>query len=254
MTSDWQPLRDELARWQDAGRVPDFWWRDDDATDRTAPLVRMLGLCRTAAIPLALAVIPRDVRAGLLEGDDALVSLLQHGVAHRNLAAAGDKKTEFPAGEPLAEALQRLSQGRERMVGMFGTRALPVLVPPWNRLSASGLLPVLPGAGFRGLSRFGPRKHADGCVGLVQVNTHVDVIDWRGSRGFVGTQAALSQTLTHLQARRLSQADPSEPTGLLTHHAVHDEATWTFMEMFFAQTAGCGKAVWRDASELFLAV
>jgi hypothetical protein len=43
-----------------------------------------------------------------------------------------------------------------------------------------------------------------------------------------------------------------EPTGLLTHHAVHDEATWVFIETFFAQTAGHGRAVWRKAPELFL--
>jgi hypothetical protein len=252
MTNDWQALRDELARWHDAGRVPDFWWRDDDATARSSPLVRMLGLCRSAAIPLALAVIPQDVSAGLLEDDDALVTLLQHGVTHRNLAPAGDKKTEFPAVALPAEALDRLSQGRARMAGLFGPRALPVLVPPWNRVSSTGLVAALPGAGFCGLSRFGPRKRIDACAGLVQVNTHVDVIDWRGSRGFVGTQAALAQTLAHLQARRLANADPMEPTGLLTHHAVHDEATWVFIETFFAQTAGHGRAVWRKAPELFL--
>jgi hypothetical protein len=127
-----------------------------------------------------------------------------------------------------------------------------VLVPPWNRVSSTGLVAALPGAGFCGLSRFGPRKRIDACAGLVQVNTHVDVIDWRGSRGFVGTQAALAQTLAHLQARRLANADPMEPTGLLTHHAVHDEATWVFIETFFAQTAGHGRAVWRKAPELFL--
>ena len=252
MNGDWQPLRDELARWHEAGRVPDFWWRDDDATERTAPLERMLGLCRSAAVPLALAVIAQDVRAGLLQADDGLVSLLQHGVAHHNLAPPGEKKTEFPQGEPLSDALHRLSQGRARMTGLFGARALPVLVPPWNRVSATGLVPALPRAGFRGLSRFGPRKPVGACAGLVQINTHVDVIDWRGSRGFVGTEAALAQALAHLQARRLAQADPAEPTGLLTHHAVHDEATWAFMEELFAQTAGTGLAVWRGASELFL--
>ena len=119
-------------------------------------------------------------------------------------------------------------------------------------MSATGLAEALPGAGFCGLSRFGPRRRIDACAGLVQINTHVDVIDWRGSRGFVGTQAALAQTLAHLQARRLENADPMEPTGLLTHHAVHDEATWVFIETFFVQTAAHGRAVWRNAPGLFL--
>ena len=34
MTS-WQALSDEAARWRDAGRTADLWWRDDDAARRS---------------------------------------------------------------------------------------------------------------------------------------------------------------------------------------------------------------------------
>ena len=40
MTSPWQSFADELARWRDAGRVADFWWRDYDATRPAAALTR----------------------------------------------------------------------------------------------------------------------------------------------------------------------------------------------------------------------
>jgi len=56
------------------------------------------------------------------------------------------------------------------------------------------------------------------------------VIDWKGSRGFVGETAALALLVGHFRARRLGNVDPDEPTGLLTHHLVHDPATWRFLE------------------------
>jgi hypothetical protein len=251
MKTLWQPLQDELARWRDAGQVADFWWRDDDATTRTPALERLLALSRDASVPLALAVIPMGVQTGLLADQDRGVTLLQHGVVHHNLAPTGEKKTEFPVSEPVPAALDRLAQGRMRLTALFGDRALPVLVPPWNRISAPDLLPALTGGGFRGLSRFGPRTLRGMPEGLVQVNTHVDVIDWKGTRGFVGTEVALAQVLAHLQARRHARVDAAEATGCLTHHAVHDEATWMFLEELFAQTAGRGLVVWRSASELF---
>ena len=31
--SGWPQLDDELARWREAGRTAELWWRDDDAVD-----------------------------------------------------------------------------------------------------------------------------------------------------------------------------------------------------------------------------
>jgi hypothetical protein len=58
----------------------------------------------------------------------------------------------------------------------------------------------------------------------------VDVIDWKNGRAFLGEQACLGLFLGHLQARRNGKADRDEPTGLLTHHIVHDAATWRFLQ------------------------
>ena len=32
-----------------------------------------------------------------------------------------------------------------------------------------------------------------------------------------------------------SEADPTEPTGLLSHHLVHDEACWDFLDRLLGQ-------------------
>jgi len=105
---------------------------------------------------------------------------------------------------------------------------LPVLTPPWNR-AGDAVLAGLRGLGFTGLTRYLPRRTAQ-IHGLKQVNTHVDVINWKGGRGFVGESEALTLFMGHLAARRAGKADADEPTGLLTHHLVHDPATWRFLE------------------------
>jgi len=259
-TAAWRAFEDELSRWQDAGRTVEFWWRDDDAGGDHPALRRLLALAAAGGVPLALAVIPAEADAGVLAGLPADVAVLQHGCDHRNRAPAGAKKCEFPATEAGDAALARMAAARRRLQDATGGRALPVLVPPWNRLGEL-LAARLAEAGYAGLSRFGARAHPalSAPAGLHQVNTHVDLIDWRGSRGFAGDDAVLGQALRHLVARREGHdlkgrtIDSAEPTGWLSHHLVHDPATWEFLEQLFAATQGRAGVRWRHAVELFAA-
>lgn len=250
MNPAWRAFGAELQRWADAGREVAFWWRDDDATRAAPALARLLALAERVRAPLALAVIPAGAEAGLFGAMGPMTSVIQHGADHRNRAAAGAKKSEFPEGAATGEAIARLSAGRERLAGLAGARMLPVLAPPWNRIDRA-LLPGLAGAGLRGLSQFGPRAAPCPATGLRQVNTHVDIIDWRGSRGFAGEAAVLRMAEAHLTARRNGQADPEEPTGWLTHHACHDGAAWDFLERLFEYTRGAKAVRWKAAGELF---
>ncbi|MDA8108555.1 MAG: hypothetical protein M0015_07990 [Betaproteobacteria bacterium] len=250
MNAVWRAFEDELARWRDSGREVELWWRDDDACRLTPALTRLLELAAAAQMPLALAVVPEGAEAGWLGGLPAEVEVLQHGVDHRNRASPSEKKTEFAQGESLHAALERLRGGQARLAALAQGHFLPVLAPPWNRLPAQ-LTARLPRAGFRGLSTYGVRSAVEPAPGLRQVNTHVDLIAWRQGRGFVGEEAALQQAAAHLAAQRAGRADPSEPTGWLTHHACHDEAAWTFLARLFERTRRATGVRWRRASELF---
>ena len=243
----WSELDRELGRWRDAGRGADFWWRDDDAATLSTPLAQLLKLAEQSGVPLALAVVPLEAVPELFAGLRA--SVLMHGTDHRNRARPGEKKTEFAAAEAEQSAIERLSAARERLAGHAGARFLPVLAPPWNRFKHS-LAARLPDAGLRGLSGYGPRDAAPAAPGVSQVNTHVDIIDWRGTRGFVGEETALRAALKHLAARRSGAADRAEPTGWLTHHALHDAAAWQFLARLFERTRQHG-ARWLDPRQLF---
>lgn len=253
--SGWDALAGELDAWAAAGRVATLWWRDDDAEAPTPALERLCALAGKTGAPLALAVIPAraaDALTDLLDDSDGAIAVLQHGYAHQNHAGPDDKKIELGAHRPFAVTLGEIATGWQRLDNLFGARLRPVMVPPWNRI-APGLVPMLPEIGFAGLSTFAPRSRAVACPGLIQVNTHVDVIDWRGSRGFVGRDAALAAAITHLAARRGGTADAAEPTGLLTHHLAHDEASWDFIAEFLARVAAHPAARWVDATAAFTA-
>ena len=132
----------------------------------------------------------------------------------------------------------------------FGSRALSVLVPPWNRM-APALAPMLPTIGIMGLSRYLTREAAMAAPGVHQVNCHVDLIDWHGTRGFIGEEAALTLVLANLAARQADSADSDEPIGLLTHHQVHDAACWSFLEAFLGCLARHEGARIAAPAELF---
>jgi hypothetical protein len=172
--------------------------------------------------------------------------VLQHGWAHANHRPSGERSAEYAADRPLAVMTAELARGREHLRDLFGARFLPVLVPPWNRID-DAVVAALPGLGFRALSVFGPRAAA----ALATVNTHLDPIAWRAGRGFVGDAKALGDLVDHLAARRVGRVDADEPTGLLTHHLVHDAALWRFLDRLLARTAAHPAARWLDPRDVF---
>lgn len=250
MSSAWRALDEEIAKWRNAGRQVEFWWRDDDAARPTPALARLLSLSAHTGVPLALAVVPLGADSALLGDSAARVSVIQHGGDHRNRAASDEKKTEFPEYEAAEVAFDRLGAGRMRLAELAGPRFVPVLAPPWNRFPES-LARGLAQRGFIGLSRYGARTSVESAPGLRQVNTHVDVIAWKAGRGFIGEDGALRAAIGHLAARRRGDSDPDEPTGWLTHHVLHDDPAWDFLGRLLATTRSIPGVAWRSAEELF---
>lgn len=240
----WRDLDCELEAWQRAGLTAGFWWRDDDATRPGPRLDRLLEAA--GPVPIALAVIPEDAGEALAERlaahnrDAGNMIVFQHGYAHVNHAPPADRKAEFGDHRPLEGMLDELARGRQALEALFGDAFEPVLTPPWNRVG-DGVAGSLQKAGLRRLSRFGPRRPEEGDR---VVNTHIDIIDWRGGRGFLGERQALRAAVKHLTARRTGAIDRDEPTGLLTHHRDHDEACWRFITKFAAAIDPHPAALW----------
>ena len=250
--STWKDLTAELDLWAEAGDVATFWWRDDDAVGPTPALDRLLDLRRKSGVPVAIAVIPANAQpalADILSGDG--IDILQHGYAHRNHRDGTGKKAELGDDRALWDIARELADGRGRMFDIFGEDGwTEIMVPPWNRIDEP-VTALLPGLGFHGLSTFRAREAVQPAPGLTAVNTHIDIVDWDGDRGYAGDQATLSAAIAHLSAKRGGLADRGEATGLLTHHLAHDDACWAFIDAFIDVTTGHPAAQWASARALF---
>lgn len=151
--------------------------------------------------------------------------MLLHGLEHRNNAPPGAKRQELGYAPPDAFIAQ-LSQGLARHRAIFGDKARPVMVPPWNRIDQD-IIPRLHDIGFEGLSIrvVAAASSLPDCA----YNTHIDPVDW-GEGKRLGEPALLVERIAAL-------ADAGEPVGLLTHHLIHDGATWRFVDRLLALLA-----------------
>lgn len=230
----WSWLGRELDRWRTRDRRARFWWRDDDAGETCERLDRLLALGARRRVPLALAAIPARVDSALAERlrDAEGIRVLQHGYAHLNHAPPGRLRLELGGDRADDAILADLQRGLTAMQAQFGGAFSAVLVPPWNRID-DALIGGLAGIGFRGLSTHKARRSARPAAGLLQVNTHLDPVHWRGNNDFIGVYPAVAILVQHLIAKRDGYRDAEEPTGILSHHLAMNGATWEFLDDLF---------------------
>jgi hypothetical protein len=223
-----------------------FWWRDDDAEDVTPALERLLALADRHGLPVALAVIPHGATPALAErlAQAERVAVLQHGWRHANHSPPEEKKMEFGDHRPAEMIRDELARGFARLSELFPGRFLPVLVPPWNRIGSTASA-QLEAAGLAGLSTIGP--FAPGTPG--RVNTHVDIFAWKPERRPLAPEEAYALLFREVE-RRLAGA--AEPVGVLSHHLVHEEANWAFLDDVFTMLRHPA-VLWPPIAELFQA-
>ncbi len=243
-TYSWNSLDQELALWAQDGRVLPLWWRDDDATAPSKALTQLANLSNTFGLPVHLAVIPKLATNALADTLDTAFVPVVHGWSHDSHAPYDQKKAEFGDHRPTSVTLHEAQAGLARLTELFGDRLQPMFVPPWNRIGPD-VTAALGALGYRAVSTFTPRNTQWAAPGLHQINTHLDVIDWRGSRSLADPQGLIDQLTRQLGDRRAGAADATEPYGILTHHLVHDPAIWDFTEELIERLLAGPAKPWR---------
>ncbi len=239
----WQLLAEELDHWGQRGRRAVFWLRDDDAVEPSAALDCLLDLTGRFDIPVTLAVIPEKTGMALARRLDESphASVVLHGWSHANYAREGQKKQELGLFRPADVVLEELRAGAEKLSRLHGCRFVPMLVPPWNRID-DALLAQIETIGICALSVFGPERPG----AVREVNTHVDVIDWKLTRGGREDSILIGEIL-----ERLAYMDSADGTvGILTHHLDHDAQVWRFLEQLFVHTSKHPACHWAPISEV----
>jgi len=247
MPADWSLLTKELGLWSKAGLAPQLWLRDDDAVAPSAALDRLLALSDRYEVPLVLAVIPEPTGEGLAQHlrENTLVDIAVHGWRHANYAPEGEKKQELGRHRPAAEVVAELTRGLSKLSALHGERMLPMLVPPWNRLDPN-LVPGISAVGFSAISAFADKLMDIQAGDLAIINTHLDIIDWSTRRG--ADHAALA--VRFADELRKSREGGGHPVGILTHHIVHDDAAWDFLDQLLEMTALGNSCKWLSGAEL----
>lgn len=223
-------LKTELDRWQAAGLEAGIWWRDDDLGAPSPALDHLLRTAMDLSMTPLLAVVPKWATSDLpnrLAGQPVQVAL--HGWAHVDHEAGRGKKSEFGPARPIADLLADVSAGRERLVDLFGDDLACCFVPPWNRMIPE-LAHLLPSEGIYGLSLFGRHPNQSQTPNLDLINTHVDVINWRVDRRFIGADAMAKAIAVELAGRRWDRVGADEPIGILTHHLEMVADDWRAFE------------------------
>ncbi|HBF31247.1 polysaccharide deacetylase family protein [Rhizobium sp.] len=233
-----QHLKQRLDVLAEQGKQITFWLRDDDAAQPTPSLDRLLALAAQYQVPLTLAVIPQHTGAELVERleGEGRISVAVHGWSHENHAPALEKKQELGAHRPTSVVLGELKAGFDKLKTLHAAHFLPMLVPPWNRIDVA-LVPDLAKLGFESLSVFGREKAS---TPLPLLNTHVDVMDWHGTRGGRDADVLFGEIAAWLDI-------DVGAIGILTHHLVHDAAVWQFLERLFQLTSHHPACRWMSA-------
>lgn len=229
----WDDITAELAVWRAEGLDLPVWWRDDDAIAPTKALDRLHGAADHAEVPVHLAIIPETASHALAQTLSATETLIPvtHGWSHQNHAPQGVKKAEFGDHRDARAIARDLSDSFNRMADLFGRAATDMFVPPWNRIGEEAAQ-IAGELGFGALSTFTPRR-AERRGRLHIINTHIDPIDWHGTRSCLPETQICAHLLAILQARRAGVQNNTEPLGLLTHHLVHDDAIWQFVDRYW---------------------
>ena len=248
----WTDLIRELDIWGNRPKSLTFWWRDDDACGLTPSIRKLLKMSADCGIPLSLSAISAVIGARLADEVEKYpqVRVLQHGYAHADHEDIGEKPSEFGCIRPDGDVLAEIQKGSNRLKTLFAYCFMPVFVPPWNRMDTQ-FLPLLTKAGLKGLSTFGPRKLHTPIQGLCQVNTHIDLCNWKAGARFAGESKCIESAISHIAARRKGLVDEMEPTGLLTHHQYLDKQGWEFIQKFLSITDKHEATKWIDASVAF---
>lgn len=248
----WLRLHSELDQWASLPQQASLWWRDDDAVAPGAKLTQLVELTGTAG--LLLAVIPAHVQDSLAQmlSQHSHVKIAQHGYAHINHAPRGQGLGAWELGLHRGEdaVLSELLTGRERLKELFGTAFLPVIVPPWNRIDAELLAPIV-ALGYQGVSAFGPRDPSLARENLIIANAHCDPIRWKTGATFAGADKTITQLVEHLAARRCGRVDIDEHTGFCTHHIDLDNDGWSFCAQLASVVESHPAARWMLPDKVF---
>ena len=222
MTAALERLRAAL----DGANAPvEFFFRNDDGGWEQEALFRLLQIAAAFGVVIDLAAIPAAMTDGQAKrisefaARTGAVRIHQHGFMHANHESDG-RKCEFGAARARARQWLDIKLGKARLADFFSAGVDPIFTPPWNRCT-QGTVAALKDEGFLALSRDDTAAPLD-LSGLYDIRVNAD---WRAPDStrakYAGGGAGRIADLVAAGERRI---------GVMTHHAVMDDALFESFE------------------------
>jgi hypothetical protein len=254
----WDGLAQELAAWQASGRRASFWWRDDDAVAASPALERLAGLSAAAGAPLAIAAIPKLIKPSLAPAlaGHSTVWLLQHGFAHIDHAKGlvDPERGGRRLGARLAPADgDRPGGARGRAGDHAGRIRHPVPAGGGRPLESYRSSPDA-GASRAGLSRrflLWRAAALPAAAGLRRGEYPFRRLELEAGRPLPRRGGGAGDDRRPSAPPAAGRGGADEPTGIVTHHAALDEASWKFMAELLGFVARHPAAQWLSPGEIF---
>ena len=199
----WHRLERELGRLAAAGRQADLWCRDDDACRDSPALARLLAIADAAHVPVALAAIPALIEPSLV---DAVATARWSRWSSTGTRIAIMRRPARATGSWVATGRWRRPSPNWRRA-VAGSNAVRPALRPGAGAAVESHRPgrdraTCPSRISRTVDVRPRGRRRNPAPGLVQCNTHVDLIAWRRDRAFIGVDAALDRLVAQLAARR----------------------------------------------------
>lgn len=200
-----------------------LFFRNDDLGWMPQQFERLLDIFRKYEIPLCAAAIPLYAKDSYKKGsfakDKNVLEIHSHGYSHLDHQNQG-KKAEFGNARNPQSVQEELIRSREITQELFGELYFEAFTPPWNRIEDS-LLPLLPAAGFKVLSRDGQKLAS--IAGLQNLNIDVDV--HTSKKGKLQSEQSLWEAVESVWQNQ-------DLCGVMLHHKHMDDLDYEVLESF----------------------
>ncbi|MCO5141622.1 MAG: polysaccharide deacetylase family protein [Oligoflexia bacterium] len=245
----WQLILSDVELLPDASIA--FWWRDDDASEKTDQLEALTKVAEEFRFEVALATVPERLQSSLIQyvKEHPLLVVCQHGYRHENYEKGLGKGFAAELGDARDPkvVLKDLAEGKAIIEEEFAESFIPILVPPWNRIHEE-IIPSLEGLGYVGLSTFGQQSQKRGELSIV--DCHMDILKWKPTVHFRGAKKCL-RDFREVLRERLDSGRFDSPIGILTHHLDHTDDANSFLRAFFSHLLKTKKFRYLTIREVF---
>jgi anaerobic magnesium-protoporphyrin IX monomethyl ester cyclase len=203
-----------------------IFFRDDDVSELTSKLKRLIGIFIEEKVPVSLEVIPKkltnetvDYLLNLKKKYPYLIDINQHGYSHKNNNdQTNEELYEFGKNRSYEEQFNDIKEGKKIMEKKFGKNFSLIFTPPFNEYDENTVT-ALQELKFKAIS-----ADNSGFItkGIKTANSSIDLIESYSPK-------IMFHTKDNIKLQLEIAINKLDYTGILLHHEFFGEEQFEFL-------------------------